>query len=108
MKQSRILYLAIAALTLATQVAAAAHSPAFHEEPISKCRDMGAHFCAEMVAHETGPCILCQVFANGLLLDFHASIPVEIQTEPIATSAPADIVLPFLLSVHSPRGPPVG
>src|SRR5438067_3890791 len=101
MKQSRILYLAIATLTLATQVAAASHSPAFHEEPVSKCRDVGSHFCAEAVAHETGPCTLCQVCANGLLLDFHASIPVALQTEPIATTTPADFVLPFLLSVHS-------
>lgn len=108
MRTSRILYLAVAVFTFASQVVAAAHSTAFHEEPVSKCRDTGAHFCAETVEHETGPCILCQVCANGLLLDFHASIPVALQTEPVTATFPSAYAHPLILPAHAPRGPPVG
>ena len=66
MLRGRPLYLAIALLTLSVQVAAAAHSPAVHEEPVSKCRDVGAHFCPETVESETGPCLLCHVSLNGV------------------------------------------
>jgi len=108
MMKSRWAYLAIALFTLAVQVAAAAHCPALQEEPVSKCRDNGAHFCAEIVEQETGPCVLCQVSLNGVFLDQPSMVRVEFQAEP----ATAGIVLPAepspLLSAHAPRGPPVG
>ena len=55
MLKSRWAYLAIAVFTLAVQVAAAAHLPALHEEPVSKSRDNGAHFCAEIISRKPAP-----------------------------------------------------
>ena len=108
MLRSRWSYLAIAVFTLAVQVAAAAHSPALHEEPVSKCRDNGAHFCAETVEQENGPCVLCHVSLNGVFLDQPSVAQVELQTEPVAAGIVVAIGHPTLLSSHAPRGPPVG
>jgi hypothetical protein len=108
MLKSRWSYLAIAMFTLAVQAAAAAHSPAFHEEPVSKCRDNGAHFCAETVEHETGPCVLCHVSLNGVYLDQPSMLRVELQAEPVSASAVLAAEPSTLLSAHAPRGPPVG
>jgi hypothetical protein len=108
MLRGRLSYLAIALLTLTVQVAAAAHSPAVHEEPVSKCRDLGAHFCPETAERESGPCLLCHVSLNGIYLERIEPAGVEPVTEPVAA-----VVLPPLVatsgpSVHAPRGPPVG
>ncbi len=108
MLKGRSLYLAIALLTLCVQVAAAAHSSAVHEEPVSKCHDTGKHFCAETVERETGSCLLCQVSLNGVFLERIDSVGTELVTEPVAA-----VVVPPLAylpppSAHAPRGPPVG
>jgi hypothetical protein len=108
MLKSRWAYLAIAVFTLAVQVAAAAHSPVLHEEPVSKCRDNGAHFCAETVEQETGPCVLCLVSLNGVFLDLPTAQVTVLQSEPIAAKAAATLDESTPLSAHSPRGPPVG
>ena len=108
MTKSRSLVLAVAVFTLAVQVAAAAHLPALHEEPVSKCRDSGAHFCAETVEHETGPCVLCQVSLNGVFLHQVAADPTSLRSESIAAPALSVAVLSSPLSSHAPRGPPVG
>jgi len=104
----RSLYLVIAVFTLAVQVAAAGHSPALHDEPVSKCHDQGAHFCPETVEQETGPCVLCQVTLNGVYFERVPSVGTVILSEAIvaATIAPLDPAIP--LSAHAPRGPPVG
>jgi hypothetical protein len=108
MLRGRPLYLAIALLTLTVQVAAAAHSPAVHEEPVSKCHDTGKHFCPETVEREAGPCLLCQVSLNGVYLERIDATGTELVTEP----APAIVVPPLVFlptpSAHAPRGPPVG
>lgn len=108
MQRFRSLYVAVALLTLATQMVAAAHSPAMHEEPVSPCRDQGAHFCADVVEHETGPCVLCHVSLNGLFLDAPAALTSTLRTE----ASTLDLESPHdstpLLSAHAPRGPPVG
>ncbi|HVE39880.1 MAG TPA: hypothetical protein VNM14_08345 [Planctomycetota bacterium] len=108
MLKSRWAYLAIAVFTLAVQVAAAAHFPALHEEPVSKCRDNGAHFCAETVEQEAGPCVLCHVSLNGVFHDQLGTPSTVLQSEPVAAeaAAPLDRITP--LSAHAPRGPPVG
>jgi hypothetical protein len=108
MMKSRWAYLAIAVFTLTVQVAAAAHIPALHEEPVSKCRDNGAHFCSETVEQEAGPCVLCHVSLNGVFLDSPAAQVTMLQSEPVAAqaAAPLDPVAPF--AVHAPRGPPLG
>jgi hypothetical protein len=108
MTKSRWSYLAIAIFTLAVQVAAAAHSPAVHEEPVSTCRDNGAHFCAETVEHETGPCVLCHVSLNGVFLDPPSSDSRTLQAEPVVAETVQPLDLAPLLSSHAPRGPPVG
>jgi len=108
MMKSRWAYLAIAVFTLAVQVAAAAHSPVLHEEPVSKCRDNGAHFCAETVEQETGPCVLCHVSLNGVFLDSPTTQITVLQSEPVAAEAAAPLDHSAPLSAHAPRGPPVG
>ena len=108
MLKSRWAYLAIAVFTLAVQVAAAAHSPVLHEEPVSKCHDDGAHFCAETVEQETGPCVLCHISLNGVFLD-QPSVHITLrQSEPVAAEAAAPLDPRAPLSAHAPRGPPVG
>jgi hypothetical protein len=108
MLRGRPLYLAIALLTLSVQVAAAAHSPAVHEEPVSKCRDVGAHFCPETVESEAGPCLLCQVSLNGVYLERIDSIAAEFVTEPAADVVVSPLALLLSPSAHAPRGPPIG
>jgi hypothetical protein len=108
MLKSRWAYLAIAVFTLAVQVAAAAHSPVLHEEPVSKCRDNGAHFCAETVEQEAGPCVLCHVSLNGVFLDQPTEQVTVLQSEPVAAEAAATLDRSAPLSAHAPRGPPVG
>jgi len=108
MLKSRWAYLAIAVFTLAVQVAATAHFPALHEEPVSKCHDNGAHFCAETVEQESGPCVLCSVSLNGVFLDQPTEQVTVLQSEPVAAEAAASLDLRAPLSAHAPRGPPVG
>jgi hypothetical protein len=98
----------VAVFTLAVQVAAAAHSPALHEEPVSKCRDAGAHFCAEVVEQETGPCVLCQVSLNGVYLERVGAVQTLALAESVSISSISSLDLAVVLSSHAPRGPPVG
>jgi hypothetical protein len=104
----RLLYLAVAIFTLGVQVAAAAHSPVLHEEPVSECRDVGAHFCAETVEHHTGPCVLCQISLNGVFIQAVASAQTVLQSEAVVAVAPEPVDLSTLLRAHGPRAPPVG
>ena len=108
MLRGRPLYLAIALLTLTVQVAAAAHSPAVHDEPVSKCHDTGKHFCPETVESETGPCLLCHVSLNGVYLERIDSVGTELLTEPAADVVVPSLALLLTPSTHAPRGPPVG
>jgi hypothetical protein len=108
MLRGRPLSLAIAFLTLAVQVATAAHSPAVHEEPVSKCRDVGAHFCPETVESETGPCLLCHVSLNGVYLERIDEGAAEFVTEPAVDVVVPPLALVLSSSAHAPRGPPVG
>jgi hypothetical protein len=108
MLRGRPLYLAIALLTLCVQVAAAAHSPAVHQEPVSKCHDAAKHFCAETVERETGPCLLCQVSLNGVYLERIESVGTELVTEPAAVVVVPPLALLPTASAHAARGPPVG
>ena len=108
MMKSRWSYLAIAVFTLVVQVAAAAHSPVHDDEPVSKCRDNGAHFCAETVEQETGPCVLCHVSLNGVFLDKPSLIWVSLQAESVTAGVVERPEPSPLLSAHAPRGPPVG
>ncbi|MBI3855935.1 MAG: hypothetical protein HY293_09630 [Planctomycetes bacterium] len=108
MNQRRALYLAVAVFTLAVQVAASAHIPALHEEPVSKCRDTGAHFCAETVEQETGPCVLCQVSLNGVFIHAAAAAQTLLQSEPVVVESARPRDVSALLPAHSPRAPPVG
>ena len=108
MTKSRGLYLAVAAFTLFVQVAAAAHLPVLHEEPVSQCQEPLSHFCAETVDSHTGPCVLCQVSLNGVFIDTVASLRIELQTEPLVAAVVRPFESSLLLSSHAPRGPPVG
>ncbi|HZE99397.1 MAG TPA: hypothetical protein VE981_20500 [Planctomycetota bacterium] len=108
MMKSRSLYLAVAVFTLAVQAMAAGHTPAFHDEPVSRCHDQGKHFCPEQVEQETGSCVLCNVSLNGVFLERLDNVDTAPAAEPVVVvfvapfdSAPAD-------SAHAPRGPPVG
>lgn len=104
----RYLYLAVAIFTLGVQVAAASHSPVLHEEPVSECRDTGAHFCAETVENHTGPCVLCQVSLNGVYIQPVASTHTVLQSEPVVAVAARPVDLSSFLRSHGPRAPPVG
>lgn len=108
MTKNRLLYLSVAVLTLAVQVAAAAHLPVHHEEPVSSCRDYDAHFCAETVENHTGPCVFCQVSLNGVYVEAPASTTALLQSEPVVAVATQPVDLSTLLSSHGPRAPPVG
>ena len=108
MTKLRGLYLAVAAFTLFVQVAAAAHLPVLHEEPVSQCQEPLAHFCAETVDSHTGPCVLCQVSLNGVFIDTVVSLRTELQTEPLVVAVVWPSDPSTLLSSHAPRGPPVG
>jgi hypothetical protein len=108
MTQSRSLYLAIAIFTLTVQVAAAGHSPALHDEPVSKCHDPGAHFCPDVVEHETGPCVLCHISLNGVYVERISPVLGEFVTEPVVAAAASPLDVELFCSLHSPRGPPVG
>jgi hypothetical protein len=108
MLRGRPLYLAVAFLTLGVQLVSAAHSPAVHEEPVSKCRDVGAHFCPETVESETGPCLLCHVSLNGVYLERIDAVAAELVTEPAADVVVPPLALLLPPSAHAPRGPPVG
>lgn len=108
MLRGRPLYLAIALLTLAVQVAAAGHSPAVHEEAVSKCRDVGAHFCPETVESETGPCLLCHVSLNGVYSEAIQTVDTVLLSEEVAEVVVAPLRDSAPLSTHAPRGPPVG
>jgi len=108
MTQSRSLYLAIAIFTLAVQAAAAVHSPALHDEPVSKCHDPGAHFCPDVVEHETGPCVLCHVSLNGVYVERISPVQVDVVTEPVAAAPAAPLDAEPFCPLHSPRGPQVG
>src|SRR4051812_23813188 len=100
MNRFRSLCLAVAVLTLATQVVAAAHSPVLHEEPVSKCRDEGAHFCAEVIEHEPGPCVLCHVNLNGLFLDTPSIVQVVLRAETAVGSVDSPAESSALLAAH--------
>ena len=108
MTKSRSLYLAIAVFTFAVQVAAAGHSPVLHEEPVSKCHDQGAHFCPDVVEHETGPCVLCHVSLNGVYVERIQPVETQLVSEPVVAVAVMPLETTLFLSPHSPRGPPVG
>ena len=108
MLRGRTLYLAIALLTLCVQVAASAHSPAVHEEPVSKCHDTGKHFCPETVERETGSCLLCQVSLNGVYLERIESVGTELVPSPAEAVVVPPLALLLTPSAHAPRGPPVG
>jgi hypothetical protein len=108
MLRGRPLSLAVAFLTLGVQLVSAAHSPAVHEEPVSKCRDVGAHFCPERVENETGPCLLCHVSLNGVYLERIDAVAAELVTEPAADVVVPPLALLLPPSAHAPRGPPVG
>jgi len=108
MSQSRSLHLAVAVFTFAVQVAAAAHSPAFHEEPVSKCHDQGKHYCPETVEHETGPCVLCNVSLNGVYLERIQTVETVLRAEAVAATVVAPLDESAPLSIRAPRGPPVG
>jgi hypothetical protein len=104
----RLLYLAVAIFTLGVQVAAAAHSPVLHDEPVSECRDTGKHFCAETVEQHTGPCVLCQVSLNGVYIQPVESMQAVLQSEPVVAVASRPVDLSTFLRAHGPRAPPVG
>ena len=104
----RLLYLAVAIFTLSVQVAAAAHLPALHEEPVRECKDTGNHFCAETVEQHTGPCVLCQVSLNGVFLQPVATMQAVLQSEPVVAVASRPVDLSTFLRAHGPRAPPVG
>jgi hypothetical protein len=108
MTKSRSLYLVLAAFTLVVQVAAAAHSPAFHEEPVSKCHDQGKHYCPEIVEHETGPCVLCHVSLNGVYVERIQAVETDLRAETVAAAVVAPLPDSSPFTSHSPRGPPVG
>lgn len=108
MMKSRSMVLAVAFFTLAVQIAAAVHSPAFHEEPVSKCHDQGKHFCPEIVEHHTGPCVLCNVSLNGIYSEPIQTIDSTLRTEAVDAVVVAPLAEASSLSTHAPRGPPVG
>ena len=102
----RALFLALALLTLVSQVAVACHIPALDDEPVSSCQEGANHFCADGAPEHTGPCVLCQASAGSPALDvdgasesFHVAEPFVLLDE----SGPR-VVLKFLPA--SPRAPP--
>ena len=104
----RLLSLAIAIFTLGVQVAAAAHLPVLHEEPVRGCKDVGEHFCAETVEEHSGPCVLCQVSLNGVYFQPVATLQAVLQAEPVVAVAPEPVDFSTFLRSHAPRAPPVG
>lgn len=108
MTASRWLHLALALFTLTVQVAAAAHSPALHEEPVSECRDYDQHFCPETVERHTGPCVLCHVSLNGVYLERIDTVAIDLVLEEIVAVNVGSPASDSPRGSHAPRGPPVG
>lgn len=106
--RSRGLYLAVAVFTLAVQVAAVAHLPVLHEEPVSQCQEPLSHFCAETVDSHAGPCVFCQVSLNGVFIDTSVSLRTALQTEPLVAAVLRPSDASHLVPSHAPRAPPVG
>jgi len=101
------LHLALALLTLFSQVAVASHIPAFDDEPVSKCNEGSNHFCSDGAPEHAGPCVLCQASVGSPALDLSHVIRSCIVAEPfvpVDESGPRSL-LKFLPA--SPRAPPV-
>ena len=102
------LHLALALLTLLSQVAVASHIPALDDEPVSKCNEGSKHFCADGAPEHGGPCTLCQASIGSPDLDLsglsHAG-PVAEPFVPVDEAGPRSS-LKFLSA--APRAPPIG
>ena len=103
----RWLFLAVAALTLTSQMVVAVHSPAMHQEEVaSKCQDHSEHFCAETPPEDAGRCVLCQASLGGIasiLVTRSESFNVA---EPVALPDPAAPRSPLKFLSAAPRAPP--
>lgn len=103
-----LLHLALALLTLASQVAVASHIPAFDDEPVSKCQEGSKHFCADGAPEHAGPCVLCQASVGSPDLDLSGhslACPVAESFVPTDEVGPRSL-LKFLPA--APRAPPIG
>src|SRR5579862_7714238 len=104
----RLLLLAVAALSLVSQVAVVAHIPALHEEEAqSKCRDSSKHFCAEAAPEDSGRCVLCQASLGGAVSALFGSTSEPVTTAesaPLTVRTTPRLGLKFLPA--APRAPP--
>jgi len=103
---NRSLLLAVAALTLVSQVAVVAHSPVLHREEAVKGRDTSKHFCPETSSTESHRCVLCQASLGGV----DSIVPTHSASFQLAQMhAVPDLAGPrslFKFTPASPRGPP--
>ena len=102
----RWLFAAVALLTLASQVAVAAHNPAIDDEPVSKCSDGSKHFCPEVASDDASPCALCQLGTGSVAftLVFQSESCAFAETLRLVDEAGPRSALKF--SAAAPRGPP--
>ncbi len=104
----RALFLALALLTLVSQVAVTSHIPALDDEPVSNCQEGASHFCAADTAEHAGPCVLCQASVGSAGLDLGGLLESNPVAETCARAEEAGprSLLKFLSA--APRAPPVG
>ena len=102
------LHLALALLTLISQVAVASHIPALDDEPVSKCNEGSKHFCADATPPHDGPCTLCQASVGSPDLDLGGLTLAFAVAESLVQGDEAGprSILKFLPA--SPRAPPIG
>ncbi len=108
MMSRKSLVLALVLLTLGVQTLAAVHAPGVHEEPVPTCAEGATHFCAEETPSDSGPCLLCQISAAGIVCDEAGTAVAVLETSAAASLPPAAAPAAPRHSPHAPRAPPVG
>jgi len=99
-------FLAVALLTLASQVAVASHIPALDDEPVSKCKDGSLHYCAEVASPGEDLCALCQASIGSISFTLIPAAESAFLAEPVRLAEEAGPRSLLKLTSAAPRAPP--
>lgn len=100
--------LALIVLALGLQLLASVHAPWLHDEPVSACAEGARHFCADEAPTDTGPCLLCQISAGGIVSGESETVVALLETAPVVSLPGIPASVPLRHSPEAPRAPPVG
>jgi hypothetical protein len=99
-------FLAVAVLTLVSQVAVATHIPALEDGPVSNCKDGSSHFCAEVASQEEHLCALCQASIGSITFTLVPQAESILLDEPVLLAEEAGPRSVLKLTSAAPRAPP--